>query len=149
MPADNSLTRQAFLLTPLAACASEPDDIAAGAWIEQFIDLFYRRKQVRAAFERYVVEDYIQHSEGIGQGREAAIAVLSPMFARPRFQLDPVRVVRDGALAIVFVRVTLGADASALVIDIFRTAQGRIVEHWDLKRDIPVSDADIFFANLA
>ncbi len=148
MSSEMTITRQTLLLAPLAACVTASGAANAPAWLSDFVDIFYRRKDVRTAFERYVAEDYIQHSEGIGQGREAAIAALSPMFARPQFQLDPIRVMHDGSLATVFVRVAVGAEVSALVIDIFRIDQQRIVEHWDIKREIPPAEADAFFANL-
>jgi predicted SnoaL-like aldol condensation-catalyzing enzyme len=40
-----------------------------------FVELLYRRRQVRRAFERYVIAEYVQHNPKIADGREAAIAV--------------------------------------------------------------------------
>jgi predicted SnoaL-like aldol condensation-catalyzing enzyme len=118
------------------------------AWLDRFCDLFYRQKRVRDAFDAHVAPDYIQHSAGIGQGREAAIAALEPMFARPTFQATPIATLVDGTLALVVLDVRVGAEVRALVLDLFRLAGDRIVEHWDMKQTLDPVTADAFLAGL-
>ena len=102
----------------------------------QFCDLFYRQKRVRDAFVAQVAPEYIQHSAGMAQGREAAIIALEPMFSRPTFQIVPLRMLWDGNLASVILDVSVGPEVRAIVIDIYRFAGIRIVEHWDVKAEL-------------
>lgn len=142
---DRAQFLKATLLAPMllaggAAGAAHPADGFDG-----FIDLFYRQKKVRKAFEDYVAEDYVQHSVGIGQGREAAIAVLEPMFGRENFLIEPVRVLREADLVIVVLDVRVGDAVRALVVDLFRHAGGKIREHWDVKLEIPEGQREHYF----
>ncbi|MFM2289962.1 MAG: hypothetical protein RL684_3105, partial [Pseudomonadota bacterium] len=78
------------------------DQTAANrAIVLDFVDLFYRQRRVREAFERHVAEDYTQHNPNIPDGREAAIAMLAPKFADPQAIFDVKRVLVDGDLACV------------------------------------------------
>lgn len=145
------LDRKQFLslasLLPLAVASGVAQAVAPPG-LEDFCTLFYRRKQVRAAFERHVVADYIQHSSGMAQGREAAITVLEPMFARPQFSATPVGTISQGALSIVMLDVRLGSDMRAAVMDIFRWENNLIREHWDLKQVLTAEQAVTYFDQL-
>lgn len=48
--------------------------------MEDFADIFYRKKDVAKAFEKYVAEDYIQHNPNIEDGPKAAVDALKLMF---------------------------------------------------------------------
>lgn len=108
------------------------------AIVAAFVDLLYRRKRVREAFMTYVAPEYIQHNPSAFDGRDAAIALLEPMFARPGFTIEVKRVLVDGAFAVVHLhgRPTPEARGGA-VVDLYRLEDGLIVEHWDVKQDIP------------
>lgn len=144
------LDRKQFLslagLLPLATAVGA--QAASPSSLENFCTLFYRHKQVRAAFERYVAVDYIQHSNGIAQGREAAIAVLEPMFARPQFTVVPVSTISQGAISMVVLDVRVGTNIRAAVMDIFRWQNGLIQEHWDLKQELTTDQAVSYFDQL-
>ena len=142
---DRSDFLKASLLIPLlgagAASAAQPAD-----GLDDFIDLFYRKKNVRAAFEKHAVPDYIQHSAGMAQGREAAITTLEPMFARDTFHIEPVRVLRGGNLIAVILDVRVGDTVRAMVVDMYRHDHGKIREHWDVKFEIPTGQGDQYFS---
>lgn len=144
------LDRKQFLslagFLPLAAAGGA--QAAGPSGLEDFCTLFYRQKQVRAAFERYVAVDYIQHSNGMAQGWEAAIAVLEPMFTRPQFTAIPVSTIGQGAISIVMLDVRVGPDIRAAVMDIFRWQDGLIQEHWDLKQELTAEQAVSYFDHL-
>lgn len=108
------------------------------AIVENFVDIFYRVKDVRRAFLTYVAEDYVQHNPNIPDGREAAIAFLDPMFSRPEARFDVKRILVDGDLAVVHLhgRPNL-ADPGGAVADFFRLRDGLIVEHWDVLQPVP------------
>ena len=69
-----------LLAAPLAAKPGPSQTARNRAIITDFARLFYEKRDVRGAFERYVAPDYIQHNANILDGREAAIAALEPMF---------------------------------------------------------------------
>lgn len=144
------LDRKQFLslagILPLAAAAGA--QATAPPALDTFCALFYRQKRVRAAFEQYVAVDYIQHSNGMAQGREAAIKVLEPMFARPEFLINPVSTITQGALSIVMLDVRVGSGIRAAVMDMFRWQDGLIREHWDLKQELTVDQAATYFDRL-
>ncbi|MEY4761170.1 MAG: hypothetical protein RLZZ200_1026 [Pseudomonadota bacterium] len=113
-----------------------------------FCRLFYREKRIRAAFELLVAETYIQHSPGIGQGREAAIQALEPLFGREDFTVTPVRTLWDGNLVTVVLDAQVGATVRALVVDLYRFDGDHIVEHWDVKLEIEAGRREGFFDGL-
>lgn len=144
------LDRKTFLMGSVLATAVLPAEHAdaasrASADFDRFCDLFYRQKKIREAFETYIAPDYIQHSAGMAQGREAAIAVLEPMFARENFQTIPVRTFRDGNLSGVILDVRVGDAVRAVVVDIYRLERGRIVEHWDVKGELAPEQRNGYF----
>lgn len=113
------------------------------AIVEKFVDLFYRQKLVRAAFETYVAEDYIQHNPGIPDGREAAILFLEPMFSKETFTVDVKRILVDGDMAVVHLHARSSSEErGGSVMDMFRLDRGKIVEHWDVLQTVPETSAN-------
>ena len=100
-------------------------------------------RQPRAAFERYMAPDFIEHKPDIPGGtREANASFLEELIAAaPQARWEIVRTVAEGDLLILHVRFTLanGAPAYALA-DVFRVRDCRIAEHWDVVAG-PVGDA--------
>jgi predicted SnoaL-like aldol condensation-catalyzing enzyme len=108
--------------------------------VTRFAELFYGKKDVEAAFRAHVAPNYTQHNPGIADGREAAIAALKPLFAREDHRFSVERILVDGELAAVHVRVTSPTPPGthgAAVVDIYRLAGGKIVEHWDVIQLVP------------
>lgn len=144
------LDRKQFLslagILPLMAAGGA--QATAPPALDMFCTLFYRQKQVRKAFEQFVAADYIQHSNGMAQGREAAIKVLEPMFARPEFSVSPVGTMTQGSLSIVMLDVRVGTGIRAAVMDIFRWQDGLIGEHWDMKQELTADQAATYFDRL-
>jgi predicted SnoaL-like aldol condensation-catalyzing enzyme len=117
--------------------ATAETSAATRAWVERFVAQFYTRKDVKGAFEAFVVEDYIQHNPGLEDGRAAAQAALIPMFATSGAQFDVKHLLVDGDMALVHLfgrgdPKTLGAA----VVDLYRLRAGRVVEHWDVIQPI-------------
>jgi predicted SnoaL-like aldol condensation-catalyzing enzyme len=108
------------------------------AVVEDFVELFYRRRDVRLAFERHVAPDYIQHNPAIADGREAAVEALEPKFSAAGFLADVKLVLVDGEFAAVHVHArSAPEERGAAVADLYRLAGGRIVEHWDVLQPVP------------
>lgn len=150
-----NLDRKTFILQAAAAATATPGTAGAAQPADlqrrfaEFCNLFYTRKRVREAFESLVATDYIQHSAGMAQGREAAIHALEPMFSRENFTVTPVRTLWDANLATVILDVRVGTEVRAIVIDLYRFDQGRIVEHWDVKGEIEPGRREGYFTGLA
>lgn len=107
------------------------------AVIEPFLELFYGRRAIREAMERYVVEDYVQHNPGIADGREAAIAALEASLARSDLHLDVQRLLVDGPYAMIHLHAWRDGERGGSVMDLYRVEDGRIVEHWDVIQQVP------------
>jgi predicted SnoaL-like aldol condensation-catalyzing enzyme len=102
------------------------------AVIAEFADLFYRQRDVRTAFTRFVAPDYIQHNPNIPDGRDAAVEALADKFAAPGAAYDVERILVDGDLAVIHVRARRDGVPTAAVADFYRLADGVVVEHWDV-----------------
>jgi hypothetical protein len=99
--------------------------------------MFYAHKNVRGAFERYVVKDYVQHNPGIADGRDAAIAALEPKFTSAQASFEVKRILVDGDMAMIHLHGRLSPDSpGGAVADIYRLKDGKIVEHWDVLQPI-------------
>lgn len=108
--------------------------------VTRFADMFYRQKHVDEAFAAYVAPDYIQHNPGLADGREAAVAALKPLFGRDDHKFSIERILVDGDLAAIHIRVASPTPAGthgAAVVDLYRLSHGKIVEHWDVIQLIP------------
>ena len=106
--------------------------------VSDFVRVFYQDRDVRRAFEQYVAPDYVQHNPNIADGREAAIAALTPLFSRKDVELQVRRVIVDGDIAVVLISARdPSTPRGSAVADIFRLSNGRIVEHWDILQAVP------------
>ena len=116
-------------LASLVSARAAPDETERNrAIVTAFAHRFYDERDVPGAFDRYVASDYVQHNPGIGDGRAAAVAVLSPMFARARARFEVKRILVDGDMAAIHLRGQADpASSGGAVIDLYRLKNGRIV----------------------
>ncbi|WP_353226792.1 nuclear transport factor 2 family protein [Novosphingobium sp.] len=120
-------------------CTSTPKQI-----VSSFLDLFYGQHAVREAFMTYVDPGYIQHNPYAATGRDAALAFLEPFAAsHPEQHAEVKRVIAEGDMVVAhsFVRWTRD-DRGAAVVDIFRVANCKVVEHWDVLQPVPEKSAN-------
>lgn len=110
--------------------------------VEDFLDLINRQGLVREAFERHVADEYIQHNPAAGNGREDAIALIEGLSAAPGFNPAVKRMVAEGDLVAVHMHVQFEAQPGLAVMDMFRLADGKIVEHWDVIQEVPAGSAN-------
>jgi predicted SnoaL-like aldol condensation-catalyzing enzyme len=112
------------------------------AFFERFVDLMYREKNIPDAFDTFVAADYVQHNPGIPDGRSAARDVLAPMFADPGFNPEVQRLVVDGDMCAVHLRIVRDSRPVAAVVDLYRAEGGAVVEHWDVIQPWPQESAN-------
>jgi predicted SnoaL-like aldol condensation-catalyzing enzyme len=93
------------------------------------------------AAERYVADDFVQHSPDVAQGKAALVA-----YERGRAdarvtqgsKLAIARTLADGNLVLTHGRVTTNADARGVArVDLYRVQAGKIAEHWGVVQPIP------------
>ena len=104
----------------------------------RFVDLLLNRERPDKAYARFAARDMIQHNQRLGQGRDSTIAALKTLFANPDASFTIQRILVDGDLAAVHYRGRLSRDdRGAAIVELFRFAGGKIVEHWDVFQPIP------------
>jgi predicted SnoaL-like aldol condensation-catalyzing enzyme len=92
----------------------------------------------------YLGAEYIQHNpaaqDGVA-GLEAFIGFLASQF--PQNSSEIVRAFADGDHVILHVRNQRGPDQPVnAIMEIFRLADGKIVEHWDVVQPVPAETAN-------
>jgi predicted SnoaL-like aldol condensation-catalyzing enzyme len=105
-------------------------EVPARPVFERFIDLMHRRHQVRAAFESCVQrEGFIDHA-GF-RSRAAAMTSLAIEPGPGGAQVVLLHSVFEGDIGMVHLSVPGDGNSPPKArVEIFRVAEGRIVEHW-------------------
>jgi len=86
--------------------------------------------------DRLFSRAYRQHNPLIPNGPEAIKAVLAGLPAD--FHYEPGMVVAEGDFVMIHGRYTGWGPKPMVAVDIFRVADGRVVEHWDvLQEEVP------------
>jgi predicted SnoaL-like aldol condensation-catalyzing enzyme len=142
-----------LLLAPLALAANCPPSpntspAAQRASFLAFVDLFYRQRNVSAAFTGHVDESYIQHNPYFLSGRTAAVAGLEK--AVPGMLNRVARVSISDGTGVVFYKsvaaggaaagkpaAAAGREAYRAVVDVFRLEGACVMEHWDVIQTRP------------
>jgi predicted SnoaL-like aldol condensation-catalyzing enzyme len=87
----------------------------------------------------YLGPTYTQHNPRAADGVDGFKAYLGYLKANtPDSHSDIVRVFTDGDFVILHVhKVVHPGERGSVIVDIFRLANGKIVEHWDVTQDVP------------
>jgi predicted SnoaL-like aldol condensation-catalyzing enzyme len=101
----------------------------------QFYQLGLLGLQPRAAFERYVSPEFVEHKPDVEAGtREGTVRFLEQLIAsvpEPHWQV--LRTAAEGDLVFLHAMFTPAAGAPAYAVaDVFRLRDCLIVEHWDV-----------------
>jgi predicted SnoaL-like aldol condensation-catalyzing enzyme len=101
--------------------------------VTEYLALIGTRK-VREAVDRYVAASYVQHNPRIANGPEAVVAAIAPALERnPQVEFSIVQMAAEGDMVWVHSRWRLSPGAPSMsVVDIWRVADGKLVEHWDV-----------------
>ncbi len=108
-----------------------------------FYDAAINQKDFAAAV-KYLGPEYKQHNPTARDGAEGLKAFIEFLKARfPKQHGEIKQVIAEGDLVALHVHSTRddGTPGRAIV-DIFRVANGKVVEHWDVIQDIPEKSAN-------
>ena len=88
---------------------------------------------------KYLGPRYVQHNPGAADGPEGLKAFINFLRTKlPNYRSEIKRVLADGDYVILHVHNKATPDArGAAIIDIFRLENGKVVEHWDVRQEIP------------
>ena len=114
------------------------------AFVINFYDLVFNKHDLKAT-EDMVSEGYIQHNPHFPTGRAAFIEILAKRFKQnPETHARIVHSAVDGDLVWLHVHSVGGPrDRGRAIVNVFRVAGGKIVEHWDVVQPVPeTSDND-------
>ncbi len=118
---------------PAASCSGSAADNRA--LVLSFYDLGLVRRSPRQAFSQFTTEDMIEHKPDIPGGtRDAVVDYLEQLMRDlPRARWEVLRAAAEGDLVFVHARFTPDeGQASYAIADVFRLANCKIVEHWDV-----------------
>ena len=111
--------------------------------VVEFYDKAINQKDFEAA-ATYLGPRYTQHNPGVADGPEGLKAFLG--FLREKFpgaRSEIRRVFADGDYVILHVHaVREPGTRGAAIVDIFKLENGKIVEHWDVRQEIPEKAAN-------
>ena len=109
----------------------------------QFYEAAINQKDFEAA-SKFLGPRYIQHNPRAADGPEGLKAFLAYLREKfPDYHSEIKRVFADGDYVILHVHnvPTPGSRGNA-IIDIFRLENGKVVEHWDVRQEIPEQAAN-------
>jgi predicted SnoaL-like aldol condensation-catalyzing enzyme len=108
-----------------------------------FYEAAINQKDFDAA-SKYLGSRYVQHNPGAPDGPEGLKSFLQ--FLREKFPASHSEIKRafaDGDYVILHVHaVREPGSRGAAIVDIFKLEQGKVVEHWDVRQDIPEKTAN-------
>jgi predicted SnoaL-like aldol condensation-catalyzing enzyme len=94
-----------------------------------------------AEIDRYLPEDYVQHSTAASGGREGLRAFFADRGDRfPDVRMKIMASFADGDFTIFHIHtIRHDGDPGMSIIDIFRMADGMVQEHWEVLQEIPAA----------
>lgn len=98
----------------------------------------------RAAVEKYVGKEYIQHNPDVGNGPEGFIEYFEKMQREyPNKTIEFVRCIAQGNLVALHTHQIWPGNDEYVTMDFFRfDNNGKICEHWDAIQKIPEKSAN-------
>ena len=127
-----------------AAHAADPQQMEANKKVVlEFYDLAINKKDFDAA-SKFIGSRYTQHNPRAADGPEGLRAFLAFLREKfPDYHSDIKRVFADGDYVIAHVHnVPTPGSRGTAIIDIFKLEDGKVVEHWDVRQDIPEQSAN-------
>jgi len=111
--------------------------------VTEFYDLAINQKNFEAA-AKFLGPRYTQHNPRAADGPEGLRAFLAFLREKfPDYHSDIKRVFTDGDYVILHVHnIPVPGSRGNAIIDIFKLENGKVVEHWDVRQEIPEQSAN-------
>ena len=111
--------------------------------VTAFYDAAINQKDFEAA-AKFIGPRYVQHNPRAADGPEGLKAFLGVLREKfPDYHSEIKRVFADGDYVILHVHnVPMPGARGAAIVDIFKLEGGKIVEHWDVRQEIPEQSAN-------
>ena len=121
------------------AASSKTDPEANKALVRRAFDLINIERRIDEAIDTYFASDFIEHDPSSASGAEAMRTFFKQFFKDyPEAKTEVKRVVAEGDLVVVHFRGRMRPeDRGVAVMEIFRVADGRLAEHWQVLQEIP------------
>ncbi len=148
-----AVVRQAWLIPALlialgcgspAAWSAAPSRLAANKHVVvAFYDAAINKKDYELALT-FLGPEYKQHNPTAGDGAAGLKGFIEFLKAKfPAQHGDIKQIIAEGDLVALHVHSTRGdGTPGRAIVDIFRVAHGKVVEHWDVIQDIPEKSAN-------
>jgi len=115
---------------------------------KQLVLAFYQQafndNQPEQAAAEHLASTYVQHNPGAGDGPDAFIGYVHWLRGQfPELHLDIKRAIAEDDLVVTHANLHLKpGDRGMAVADIWRVADGKIAEHWDVVQEVPEKSAN-------
>jgi predicted SnoaL-like aldol condensation-catalyzing enzyme len=109
-----------------------------------FIHRAFNDKQPDDAVARYVGAHYIQHDPQSADGAQAFVQMASGFAGHfPQLRIETKRVIAEGDLVAAHVLIQMTPEDRGMAgVEIYRLADGKIVEHWNVLQPVPETAAN-------
>ncbi|MEV5569666.1 nuclear transport factor 2 family protein [Spirillospora sp. NPDC052269] len=110
--------------------------------IRDYIEQVWNQGRTDLA-DRFLAEDLIQHNPNLPDGRKPLVDLIDGMRGQlPEARFEIRRLAGEGDLVFTHSLFTAQPGHQGIaVVDVFRIADGKIAEHWDLREDVPDTTA--------
>jgi len=100
-----------------------------------------------SVIDKYWSPTYIQHNPAVPNGSDVLKGWVGSL--GPEFKYEPGMVVAEGDLVMMHGRYTGMGPKAMIGVDIFRLANGKIVEHWDILQEetVKTTSGNPMFSN--
>lgn len=134
----------AGILFAAPAFAGDPQSDASKKLVTDAVKMLFIDHKVDEAVDTYFAPDYIQHNPLVPTGSAPMRNFFKGFYAaNPGATIEISHVLADGNLVAVHYRFKVKPeDRGMAVVDIFRVAGGKIVEHWDVGQPVPEKSAN-------
>jgi predicted SnoaL-like aldol condensation-catalyzing enzyme len=115
--------------------------------VMEYDELAFGKKDINAA-AALIADDFKQHNPQVPDGKDGVVNGIGGYLLKnnPNLKVEVKRVISDGEFVVLHKFGTFDstntADRGMAIIDIFRVANGKIAEHWDVIQPIPEQSAN-------